>query len=69
MTREEKNRCRREKLSGYFFDMSKLSFATLVLGGLTPVFTGNGTAINWATIVLGLVTTVFCAVYANQLLK
>lgn len=29
--RREKDRSRREKLAGYFFDMSKLIFAALVL--------------------------------------
>lgn len=33
---KEKDRTRREKLAGYFFDLSKLIFAALVLGGITP---------------------------------
>ena len=32
----ERDKVRREKLAGYFFDLSKLIFAALVLGGSTP---------------------------------
>jgi len=35
---KEKNRTRRKKLAGYFFNLSQLTFAALVLGGLTPLF-------------------------------
>ena len=28
----------REKLSGFFFDLAKLVFAAMALGGLTPIF-------------------------------
>ena len=30
----------REKLSGFFFDLAKLVFAAMVLGGLTPILSG-----------------------------
>ena len=31
----------REKLSGFFFDLAKLVFAAMVLGGLTPILSGS----------------------------
>ena len=31
----------REKLSGFFFDLAKLAFAAMVIGGLTPVMNGE----------------------------
>lgn len=31
----------REKLSGFFFDLAKLVFAAMVIGGLTPVMNGE----------------------------
>lgn len=37
---KEKNKTRREKLATYFFDLSKLVFAALVLGGITPLYIG-----------------------------
>lgn len=33
---KKRNDSRREKLAGYFFDLSKLIFAGIVIGGLTP---------------------------------
>lgn len=49
--RKEKDNTRREKLAGYFFDLSKLVFAALVLGGITPLFTNVSNEINWPTII------------------
>lgn len=34
---KEKNKNRRDKLASYFFDLSKLIFAGLVIGGVTPI--------------------------------
>ena len=33
---KEKDKVRREKLAGYFFNLSQLTFVALVLGGITP---------------------------------
>lgn len=65
----EKDRVRREKLAGYFFDLSKLIFAALVLGGITPVFTDTLNEINWITILLGIFSTFIFANFANRILK
>ncbi len=51
--RQERNRTRREKLAGYFFDISKLIFAGLVIGGLTPLLTEDYGSMSWAVIVSG----------------
>ena len=44
---KEKNKTRREKLAGYFFDLSKLTFAGLVVGSVTPLFMDTLDAVNW----------------------
>lgn len=67
--RKEKDNTRREKLAGYFFDLSKLVFAALVLGGITPLFTNVSNEINWTTIVLGIFSTYIFANFANRILK
>ena len=36
---KDKMKTRKEKLAGYFYDLSKLIFTGLVLGGIVPVFT------------------------------
>lgn len=66
---KEKDRTRREKLAGYFFDLSKLIFAALVLGGITPLFTNVTNGINWSTLVLGIISTYMFANFANRILK
>ena len=67
--RKEQDNTRREKLAGYFFDLSKLVFAALVLGGITPLFTNVSNEINWSTIVLGIFSTYIFANFANRILK
>ena len=52
--KEVREKTRRDKLAGYFFDLSKLIFAALVLGGITPVLAEASIAISWVTILLGV---------------
>lgn len=64
-----KNDTRREKLAGYFFDLSKLVFAGVVIGGLTPMFSNSASEIGWMTISTGVITTYIFASLANRILK
>ena len=67
---KEKNETRREKLASFFFDLAKLCFATVVLGGFTPLFTNHATGdIRWEIILSGTAATVLFAVGANRILK
>ena len=66
---KEKDKTRRERLAGYFFDLSKLVFAALVLGGITPLFTNEPNKMNWVTIILGIFSTFILANFANRILK
>lgn len=66
---KEKDKTRRDKLAGYFFDLSKLIFAALVLGGITPLFTNISDGINWSTLILGVISTYMFANFANRILK
>lgn len=66
---KEKDNTRREKLAGYFFDLSKLIFAAIVLGGLTPLFTDSYNNTNWLSILFGAISTFFFAFFANKILK
>ena len=65
----ERNKTRREKLAGYFFDLSKLIFAGLVVGSVTPLFSDEGKGVNWITLVMGMLTTYVLAFSANRILK
>lgn len=68
-TKQDRKRLRREKLASYLYDISKLTFAALVLGGLTPMLLTNGINDNWFTIIFGALTTFFSALIADRILK
>ena len=64
----EKNKTRREKLAGYF-DLSKLSFAGLVIGVVIPLYSDLSNENNWYSICTGILLTIISAVFANKILK
>lgn len=65
----EKDRVRREKLAGYFFDLSKLSFAGLVISIILPLLSDVENVIMWIVAFFGLVLTASSALLANKILK
>jgi len=67
--RKEKNKVRREKLAGYFFDISKLSFTGLVVGVLLPLISNSQDISIWIAAVMGLLLTISAALLANNILK
>jgi hypothetical protein len=66
---KEKDKTRREKLAGYFFDSSKLILAGVVIGGITPLYSDNAKEINLYVIVAGIIATILLAWIANKILK
>ncbi len=67
---KEKDKVRREKLAGYFLNLSQLTFVALVLGGITPIYATNIVAdINWYVIFMGAALTVLLANIGNRILK
>lgn len=65
----EKDKIRREKLAGYFFDASKLILAGVVIGGITPLYANDEKEINLYIILAGVVATILLAWIANKILK
>ena len=65
----ERDHQRRDRLAGYFYDLSKLSFAGLVIGVITQLFTDGGGESNLSVIITGLVLTVLSAMLANKILE
>ncbi len=65
----KRNETRREKLAGYFFDLSKLTFAGLVIGIILPLFTNADDPNNWYVIIIGIILTVLTALLANKIMK
>lgn len=67
---KEKKRAGREKLAGFFYDLSKLVFAGLVVGGISPIFTDLApTAANIVIIVSGMALTIALAYFANRIMN
>ena len=66
----ERKQKRREMLAGYFFDLSKLMCSGVVVGGLSPLFTGDEMGIfNYLCISFGIAATVLFAYFGNEILK
>ena len=66
---EKRNDVRKEKLAGYFFDLSKLVFGGLVVGGVSPMFIGDESHIDITMFVMGLISTFALAYTSNSILK
>ena len=66
---KEKDKTRREKLAGYFFDLSKLSFAGLVISIILPLFSNVENTILWLAALFGTVLTISSVMLANKILK
>ena len=52
-----------------FFDLSKLSFAGLVIGIIIPLYANFLDENNWYIAVTGIVLTTLSALLANKILK
>lgn len=65
----ERNRMRKEAVSKYFFDMSKLVFAALVLGMLTSLLTGELTDRLCYLFVVGCIVTYTFAIAGYKTIK
>lgn len=66
---KEKEKLKRDKLSGFFLDMAKLTFTAMVLGNLIPLFNGNVEPYSWVTLVFGIAMTFVYALIGYRILK
>ena len=66
---KEREKTRREKMGGYFYDLSKLSFGGLVISIVLPLFVNIQDWKIWCTIALGITLTIISALFANKILK
>lgn len=65
---KEKDKLRRDKLSGLAFDMAKLTFAGMVLAGFTPLV-NNHTVWDWLNVAIGLLLTAILILIGKNILK
>ena len=66
---KKRDATRREKLAGYFFDLSKLIFAGMVIGLILPLLSHTENAKMWIIAVFGIILTTLSALLANKILK
>ena len=62
-------RSTKEILSKYFFDISKLIFAAIVLGSFAPMISNGEFKFYWSAIIVGLITTIAFALVGYNFLK
>ena len=67
--RKEKDKTRREKLAGYFYDISKLSFGGIVASIILPLLSDTENKTMWCVALFGISLTVSSAMLANKILK
>jgi len=70
ITEEERGnqKIRKEKLGGYFLDMSKLTFGAVVLGGIATIF-HNSSWVEAISILIGCAMTAIFGMIGNNFLK
>lgn len=66
---KKRDATRREKLAGYFFDLSKLIFAGMVIGLILPLLSDTENAKMWIIAAFGIILTTLSALLANKILK
>ena len=66
---KDKMKSRKEKLADYFYDLSKLIFAAMVLGGMSSLYTGDFKPFILYIMSVGIALTYATAFLANRILK
>ena len=69
--REERalNKTRRENLSKFIYDLAKLVFAGVVIGGIIQLYANPNDLNLWEMVFCGVFGTFLIAFYANRILK
>ena len=66
---KDKTKVRKEKLAGYFYNLSQLTFTGTGVGGFLPFLKGTATTGDVFILVFGTVMTAATAYFANRILK
>ncbi len=66
---KEKDKVRREKLAGLFFDLAKLSFAGLVVGGIVSMKPDVDITLDIYRVIIGGISTIIFIRIGNTILK
>lgn len=66
---KEKDKVRREKLAGLFFDLAKISFTALVVGSVVSVATQQEKVEYWILILIGIFVTYIFSYIGYKIIK
>ena len=66
---KDKTKIRKEKLAGYFYNLSQLIFTGTGVGGVLPFLHGTASSGDISVLVFGAVATAASAYFANRILK
>ncbi|WP_347156023.1 hypothetical protein [Phocaeicola vulgatus] len=66
---KEKEKLSRETLGKYFYDLSKLSFGSMVLGVVLPWFSESDKEEYWLLLLIGLFTTTSLALFGYKIIR
>ena len=66
---KDKTKVRKEKLAGYFYNLSQLTFTGTGVGGIAPILQGDFGVINVWVVLLGASMTASFAFIGNRILK
>ncbi|OAV73594.1 hypothetical protein Barb6_00088 [Bacteroidales bacterium Barb6] len=68
--RREREKVKKELLAKYLYDLSKLTFTALVLGGIIAFLQGSMEAqVFYTMIIFGSLVATICVLGANKLIK
>lgn len=65
----EKDKSRKENLGKFFYDLAKLSFAGLVIGGITPWISKGDELVNPYGLILGSISSIFFRIIGYRTFK
>lgn len=66
---KDKTKVRKEKLAGYFYNLSQLIFTGTGVGGFLPLLKGEATVGDVSVLIFGVLATAVFAGIANKILK
>lgn len=66
---KERDKSRRENLGKFFYDLAKLIFAGVVIGGIIPLYSDPTNIIQWSMVATGFAFTILIATIANRIFK
>ncbi|WP_455636092.1 DUF6722 family protein [Parabacteroides sp.] len=66
---KERNKVRKENLGKFFYDLAKLTFAGVVIGGIIMLYGEPEMVTHWTRVVSGLIGTGMIAFFANRMFK